>query len=98
MKPQKKEINCLNINGNEVTDPAILSQAFNSFFSTIAQKIESKLSNTTKHYTDYLTELTTNTFILTPTNIEEIEETIKSLNIRKFTGPISIPIRVLKQF
>ena len=94
----KKEIKCLNINGNEETDPAILSQAFNSFFSTIAQKIESKLINTTKHYTDYLTEHTTNTFILTPTNTKEIEETIKTLNIRKFIGPNSIPTRFLKQF
>ena len=29
----KKEIKCLNINGNEETDPAILSQAFNNFFN-----------------------------------------------------------------
>ena len=57
----KKEINCLNIKQNEEVDPAILSQTFNKFFSTIAQKIESKLINTTKHYTDYVTEATTNT-------------------------------------
>ena len=57
----KKEINCLNIKQNEEADPAILSQTFNKFFSTIAQKIESKLINTTKHYTDYVTEAITNT-------------------------------------
>ena len=82
-KTTKKEVNCLDINGNEEADPAILSQTFNEFFSTIAQKIESKLINITKHYTDYLTEPTTNTFILTPTNKEEIEDIIKTLNIRK---------------
>ena len=37
-KTTKKDINCLNINGNEETDPAILSQTSNSFFLTIAQK------------------------------------------------------------
>ena len=37
-KTTKKDINCLNINGNEETDPAILSQTFNSFFLTIVQK------------------------------------------------------------
>ena len=72
-KTTKKDINCLNINGNEETDPAILSQTFNSFFLTIAQK-KSKFINTTKHYTAYLTEPTTNTFILTPTNTEETED------------------------
>ena len=46
-KAKKKEVNCLNIHGNEETDPAILSQTFNCFFSTIAQKIKSKLINTT---------------------------------------------------
>ena len=76
-KTTKKVVNCLDINGNEETDPAILRQTFNSFFSTIAQKIKSKLVHTTKHYTDYLTELTTNNFILTPTNTEEIEDIIK---------------------
>ena len=49
-KTTKKEVNCLNINVNEETDPAKLSQTFNSFFSTIAQKMESKLIHTTKHY------------------------------------------------
>ena len=97
-KTTKKEINCLNINGNEETDPGILSHTFSSFFSTIAQKIESKLINTTKHYTDYLTEPTTNTFILTPTNTEEIGDIIKTLNIGKSIGPNRIPTRLLKQF
>ena len=96
-KTTKKEVNCLDINGNEETDPAILSQIFNEFFSTIAQKIESKLINTIKHYTDYLTEPTRNTFILTPTNTEEIEDIIKNVNIRKSIGPNSIPTRLLKQ-
>ena len=38
----KKNINCLNINNIEETDLAILSDSFNKFFATIAQKIESK--------------------------------------------------------
>ena len=98
MVKHRFKVNCLDINGNEEVDPAVLSQTFNEFFSTIAQKIESKLINTTKHYTDYLTEPTTNTFILTPTNTEEIEDIIKTLNIRKSIGPNSIPTKLLKQF
>ena len=58
-KITKKAVNCLNINQNEEVDPTILSQTFNKFFSAIAQKIESKLINTTKHYTDYVTEAIT---------------------------------------
>ena len=62
------------------------------------QQLHKTTINTTKHYTDYLTELTANTFILTPTNTEEIEDIIKTLNIRKSIGPNSIPTKFLKQF
>ena len=88
----------LNINGNEETDPAILSRTFNSFFLTIAQKIESKLTHNTKHYTDHLTEPTANKFILTTTNTEGTEDIIKTLNIPKSIGPNSILTRLLKEF
>ena len=96
-KTTKNEVNCLDIKEIEETDPAILNRTFNKFFSTIAQKIESKLISTTKHYTDYLTETTTNTFILTPTNTEKMEDIIKTLNIRKSIGPNSIPTILLKE-
>ena len=35
-KTTKKDVNCLQINGIEETDPAVLIQAFNKFFTTIA--------------------------------------------------------------
>ena len=50
----KKNINCLNINNTEDTHQAILSDSFNKFFTTIAQKIESKIVPTNKNFTDYL--------------------------------------------
>ena len=50
----KKNINCLNTDDIEETDLAILSDLFNKFFTTIAQKIESKIVLTNKNYTDYL--------------------------------------------
>ena len=82
-KTTKKEINCLNINRNKKTS-CYTSQTFNSFFSTIAQKIESKLINT-KHYTNYsqMTEPTNtaNILILTQTNTQEVEDIIKTLNM-----------------
>ena len=54
-KTTKKDVNCLQINGIEETDLVVLSQTFSKFFTTIAKKIESKLMNTAKQYTDYLT-------------------------------------------
>ena len=48
----KKNINCLNKNDIEETDPAILSDSFNKFFTRTARKIESKIALTNKNYTD----------------------------------------------
>ena len=90
---------CLKINGREETDPAILSRTFNIFFSTIiAQRIESKLVQATKHFTDYLTEPIDNALVLTPTNAEKIEDKIKALNMFKSVGPNIISTKLLKRF
>ena len=72
----KKNINCLNINDTEERDPAILSDSFNKFFTTIAQKIESKIVPTNKNYTDYLTNPSEKTFFLRPTTPDETEDII----------------------
>ena len=94
----KKNINCLNINDTEEKDPAILSDSFNKFFTTIAQKIESKIVPTNKNYTDYLTNPSENTFFLRPTSPNETEDIIKTLSVGKSLGPNSIPTKLLKQF
>ena len=62
----KKNINCLNINDIEETDQVILSDYFNKFSTTIAEKIESKIMPTNKNYTDYLTNPSKKTYFLRP--------------------------------
>ena len=94
----KKSITCLNINNIEETDPAILSESFNKFFTTIAQKIESKIVPTNKNYTDYLTNPSEKTFFSIPTTLGETEDIIKTLSVGKSLGPNSISTTLLKQF
>ena len=53
------------INRREETEPALLSQTCNNFLSKIAQNIGSKLVHSSNNYTDYLTEPSENSFILT---------------------------------
>ena len=94
----KKNINWLNINNIEETDPAILSDSFNKFFATIAQKIESKTVPWDKNYTDYYTNPSENTFFLRPITPDETEDIIKTLSVGKSLGPNSIPTKLFKQF
>ena len=51
-----------------------------------------------KNYTDYLTNLIEKTFFLTPTSPDEVEEIIKTLNLRESIGPNSIPTQLLKKY
>ena len=97
-KTYKKSINCLKINGNEKTNPVILSDSLNNFFVIIKQKIETKLLHTDKHYSEYLTTPIDNTFILAPTSSKETEDVIKTLSLGKVIGPNSVPTKLLKQF
>ena len=50
-----------------------------------------------KHYTDYLSNTNKNTFLLTPTNKNEISFIIYSLNSHKSSGANIIPVKLLKR-
>ena len=51
-KRNNKNVNCLNVDGTEETDPFLISNHFNKFFLTIAQKIVGKIVKTNKHFSD----------------------------------------------
>ena len=70
---------------------------FNKFFIEIGTNIQNKISPTKKYYTDYLLNPSKETFLITLTTDEEISHIISGLNIRKSTGPNSIPTKVMKQ-
>ena len=97
-KRNNKTVTCLNIDGVEETNPFVISNHFNTFFLTIAQKIQGKLVMTNKHFSDFLSEPLQSNIFLTPTLPDEIQEIIKSLNSKKATGPNSIPTKILKVF
>ena len=75
-----------------------MSNSLNSFFSTIASKIESKIIPTQKHFHDYLQNPNENSFFLTPTTPDEVSNVIKTMSSRKALGPNSIPNKILKPF
>ena len=70
-----------------------MSNVFNNYFTSIAEKTKSNIKFSRKHYTDYLSSTNTNTF-LTPTDKNEISFII--LDSHKSSGPNSIPVKMLK--
>ena len=65
-KKEKKNINRLKVDDQQATDPFLISNYFNKFFTTIAKKIESKIVQTGKKYSNFLDNPLEKTFFLTP--------------------------------
>ena len=79
-----------------MTDPKEIANAFNKYFSTIADDLLSKKKYFgAKPYTEYLSNSLPNSFVFRPCDNIEIEVLISELNINKCSGRNGIPIKIL---
>ena len=83
-------------NGQEITNPKLVANAFNNNFANIGNELLAKIPNVQNSLLDYLPAPLNNTFVVFPTTCQEIEDIISSFKTGKATGPCSIPINVLK--
>ena len=97
-KKKKKDTNCLKMNDQQSTDPFVTSNYFNKFFITFTEKIQNKIVQTDKKQSDFLDNPLKKKFFLTPTEPNEAQSLIKTLNLKKETGGNSIPANLLKVF
>ena len=98
-------IKLLDVNNNLISDPRKITNMFNNHFSTIGSKIEQKIPIVPGSYKEYFNKKDINgnllfnsphSFFLAPTAPSEVEKLIDALDIKKSTGPNSIPIFLLK--
>ena len=69
----------IEFNDRTIEDPTAMSNVFNNYFTSIAEKTKSNVKFLSKHYADYLSNTNTNTFFLTPTGKNTISFIISSL-------------------
>ena len=87
---------CLQVGDQNITDPIAISNTFNDYFTSIADKIlEKRKYNGTKSYRDYLSNRLLENFTFQDCDEEEITSIISSLDINKSSGPNSIPTHIL---
>ena len=82
-------------NGDTITNPYDIANTFNNYFASIAETTKKSIKYSHKHFSDYLSNESSSTIFLQPTDKEEIANIISSLNSNKTSGPNSIPYRVL---
>ena len=98
-KKYKSNVNSIQVNGKDISDPAIIANEFNKHFTIIAKEIEAKLIPPNLHFSNYLSEPVEETLSFRAKNELEVTSLINSLNARKaFERPASIRTNLLKLF
>ena len=67
-KKSKNNINSIQVNVRDITDPAIIANEFNNHFTKIPKQIEAKLITPNFHFSNYLSELIEETLTFSVTN------------------------------
>ena len=81
-------------NGDTITN-SYIANTFNNYFAYIAETTEKNIKYSQKHFSDYLSNESSSTIFLQPTDKGKIANIISSLNSNKASGPNSIPHRIL---
>ena len=83
-------------NNIDITDPNLVADAFNKYFTNIGQHLATQIPNVYKSPMDYMKSPLSNSFWIEPVTCNEIENEISHLKLGKATGPFSIPINILR--
>ena len=87
---------CLQVGDINITDPVAISNSFNDYFTSIADKIlEKRKYEGSKSFRDFLSNRMIEDFVFKDCDDDEIKSIISSLNVAKSSGPNSIPTHIL---
>ena len=86
----------IGLNNRTITEPISMSNVFNNYFTSIAEKTKPNIIFFPKNYIDYLPNITTNAFFLILTVKKDTSFIISSLDSHKPFAPNSIPVKGLK--
>ena len=67
-------------NGDTITNPYDISNTFNNYFASIAETTKKSINYSHKHFSDYLSNKSSSTIFLEPTDKAEIANIMSSLN------------------
>ena len=91
-------INSLLIGETITTNTILIANHFNTFFTSVAAKLNEKIVKAKKLFSHYLGQITDETIFLYPTTPADIESLINCIKPNKAIGPNSIPTKILKEF
>ena len=69
-------------NNKTITDSKSIAKLFNEYFTNIGKELAESIPPCQKHYYEYLNDRLIDSFFMSPTTSDEIEQEISSLNSR----------------
>ena len=87
---------CLNVDGAIISDPYEIGNKFNTFYTTVAQKLVDKMKKPVTDYSDYLKDETEKSFYMQPTCPSEVEKLIINLDCSKSSDIYDISVKIVK--
>ena len=91
-------INSLLIGETITTNAKLIANHFNTFFTSVAAKLNKNIMKAKKPFSHCLGQITDETIFLNPTTPADIESLINCIKANKAIGPNSIPTKILKEF
>ena len=91
-------INSLLIDNTITANAKPIANHFNTFFTSVAAKLNGTIAKVKKPFSHYLRQTTDETTYPSPTNPADIESLINCIKPNKAIGPNSIPTKILKEF
>ena len=87
----KSQPSSLLVNSKLISEPKLVAETFNEYFSTIAEKLQNKIKHVPKHFSSFLHNPNPYSFFIMPANVTQVINTINDLNTNKSLGPFSTP-------
>ena len=94
-KPLSSNI-CLEIEGKLIRCQKEVADNVHAFYANVALNLVNKMQKSTKHFSDYLPNASTNSLFLTPITQAEVEDQISALSESKAPISYGIPVKIVK--
>ena len=86
-KNGKSQVSQLQYRGENINDNETMANTFNDFFTKIGTELDKEIPTINSNRDFYLKSRVPNSFLITPTDPQEIQLIIKDLNDTKSPGP-----------
>ena len=80
---------------NSITNPYDIANIFNNYFSFVADTAKENIKYSHKRSSDCLSSQCNISIFIQPTDSEELANIMSTLNMNKYSGPNSIPCKIL---